>query len=221
MIQVGNLRATKITLRVPWFGCWEARAELAGPAPAGAVMIDWRGWNLLGGEVDPERSGTFQGQGRVTIVGGLRWSTLLPPREYTADNGLLALTIARDAATAAGITAPVVDAAANRALGRYWPRRRETAGSVLTRLFGRSWWFGLDGVTRAGARPLPALGQGVDVLLFDPAENVIDLFAPRPDAAPLGAVVRSPRLPGPKRVIELMVRADGSTERVQALTRAA
>lgn len=220
MITVGGVRATKIALRWPWSHCWEASAELAGPAPSGSVVIDWRGWRLLGGEVDPLRSATFQGQGRVVVVGGLRWSTMLAPREYSADNGVRAGTVARDAANAVGGLQIAVDDSVNRVLGKYWPRRRETGGSVLTRLFGRSWRVDLDGVTRAGARQA-AVGRAVEVLTYEAHDRVVTLAAERPDAAPLGAVLRSPRLPTPRRVTEVHARADGASERLWAYTQEA
>jgi len=220
-ILVGHIRVSKIELCIPWTGCWEARAELQGAAPSGAVTIDWRGWKLTGGEVDPLRSATFAGVGRVVIVGGFRLSKSLAPKFYQGDQGLLASTPAQDAAREAGGVTLLVAPASDRSLGRYWARRRETAGAVMTRLFGRAWYVDLTSVARAGARPATALGAGVEVLSYDGRDAVVDLFAPRPDAAPLGAVVTSTRLPGPRRLVQLIARADGASERIQAYTEAA
>jgi len=218
-ILLANTKVTSIELRIPWRGCWEARATLQGAAPSGQVVIDWRGWKLLGGEVDPLRSGMFAGVGTVVVVGGYRWGTLLQPRYYSSDLGIRAITVTRHLADAAGLPLEV-PSSSDRDLGRFWMRRHESAGSALTRVLG-SWRVDLDGVTRAGNRPSAQLGAGVDVIDYDPRASEIKLFAERPDRVPLGAVVTSPRLPGPRRVVELEVWAGGDSERIEAHTEAA
>jgi hypothetical protein len=219
MIRVGTREAKTIELRLPWRGSWEAFASVEGAAPSGEVVIDWRGWRLLGGEVDPTRSGTFAGEGMVTVTGGLRWQTPLAPRLYTNDLGVLASTVALDLAATARLPL-AVSAGADRNLGAYWPRRRETAGEALSRVLGLPWYVDLDGTTYARARVTPALGKSVAVLNYDPRDGVAELYADRPDQVPLAAVLPADgrRLLVARRVVELRITAAGNKERILAYT---
>jgi hypothetical protein len=221
-VLVANQPTKRATLRRSWSGCWEVSASLPGPAPTGVVVVDWDGWQLLGGEVDPRRSGTFAGGGEVVIVGGLRWRTSLAPKFYRDDTprGLRAVDVAQDAAQAAGL-ALEVDAAADRALGPVWPRRYETAASVLSRALALPWRVDLDGITRAGERPAAKLGTDVQVLDYDPRDGVATLYADRPDSVPVGVTLSSPRIVGTRRVTEVAAAADAKGLRMWARTEAA
>lgn len=219
MIRIGTREAKAIELRRPWRGSWEAYASIEGAALSGEVVIDWRGWRLLGGEVDPSRSGTFAGEGTVTIVGGFRWQTALAPRLYTNDLGVLASTVALDLAATARLPL-AVSAGADRNLGAYWPRRRETAGEALSRALAMPWYVDPDGVTRAGARVTPALGRSVAVLNYDLRDGVAELYADRPDQVPIAAVLPADgrRLLVARRIVELRITAQGNKERIMAYT---
>lgn len=220
MIRVGSREAKAIELRIPWRGSWEAYASIEGAAPAGEVVIDWRGWRILGGQVDPTRSGTFAGEGVVTVTGGLRWQTQLAPCLYTNDLGILASTVALDLAATANLPL-VVSAGADRNLGAYWPRRRETAGEALSRVLALPWYVDpLDGVAYARVRPTPALGRSVAVLNYDPRDSVAELYADRPDQVPIAAVLSADgrRLLVARRIVEVRVTASGDKERILAYT---
>lgn len=222
-VKVANLSTSRADLRMPWRGCWELRATVFGAAaPSGRVSIDWRGWTLTG-TVDAERSGVFQGAIEVVVVGGLGWSRIVTPRHWNADQGLKVGTLAADLARQAGETI-TVPASAERPLGRYFVFNREAGGTALSRLIGRSywWWVRVDGMTQVGTRERATLGQGVSILDYDPSDGEAKLYAPRPDAVPVGAVLTSDRLPGGRRVVrELIVVADGKGERIRAHTEAA
>lgn len=203
-----------IVLRLPWHGCYEARVQHVGKPLTGSVEINWRGWKFSG-VVDETRAGEFVSSPGAVIVGGLAWRTMLEPRTYVDDRGLLRSTIALDLAASVGLP---VEVSNDSAFGRYWSRRKASAGQSLSRVLG-PWRFDLDNVTRNSTRPVPKLGTSVVVLEYEPRDGCAKLFADRPDQCLVGAILpASTRLPSPRRVAEIFVTATGEKETISAFT---
>lgn len=214
MITANGNPVRAIELRIPWLGCFEARVEHVGKPIAGNVQINWRGWKFFG-TVDDTRAGEFASSPGAVIVGGLAWRTVLEPRTYVDDRGLLRSTIALDLAASVGLP---VEVSNDASVGRYWARRKASAGQSLSRVLG-PWRVDLDGVTRNNARPTPALGASTFVLEYDPRDTHVKLFADRPDQCLVGAVLpASSRLPSARRIIELFATATGQKETISAFT---
>ena len=203
-----------IELRIPWNGCFETRVQHVGKPLIGNVEIDWRGWKFTG-TVDPTRSGEFVSSPGAVIVGGLAWRTMLEPKTYVDDRSILRSTVALDLASAVGLP---IEASGDASLGRYWARRRASAGQSLSRVLS-AWRFDLDGITRNNARPTPALGPSVFVKKYDPRDTSVEIFADRPDQCLVGAILpTSTRLPSPRRIVELFAASNGTKETISALT---
>lgn len=220
MISVGGKPTKSISLTITWSGCWTAFASFDGASVSGTVVIDWRGW-LLTGKVDEMRSGVFAGEPSARIVGGLGWLTTLEPKSYHDDRGLTARELATVIAGSVGETIQV-DAAADRNIGNYFAVRRESAGEVLTRFFGRAWYVDTGSMAHAGVRPGASVGRSVAVLNYDHANRSAQIYAERPDEVPLGALLpKDSRLTLDRRVTALHVIAKGDKERIVAYTEAA
>jgi hypothetical protein len=203
-----------IDLRIPWNGCFEARLQHVGKPLVGNVEVNWRGWKFTGA-VDETRSGEFVSSPGAVIVGGLAWRTILDPKTYVDDRGLLRSTVALDLAASVGLSVAVSN---DGSLGRYWARRHSSAGQSLSRVLG-PWRFDLDGITRNGTRSTPAIGSSVFVLEYDPRNTLAKIFADRPDQCPIGAILpANTRLPSPRKIIELYATATGEKEAISALT---
>jgi len=216
VITVGGYQVKTITLHLPWAGCWSARVEYEAKVLSGVVLIDWRGWQLTG-TVDPSRTGAFAGEPVTTIVGGLAWLNPLPSKAYTSDRGLTAREIA--STLASSLSQPLaVDGAADRTLGKYFSTRNESGGATLSRLFGRrSWYVDTTQTTRAGPRPTPAIGKSVSVLQYDAREGRAELYAARPDEAPVGALLpKDSRLSASLQITALWATVTSDKERLVA-----
>jgi hypothetical protein len=215
VIRVGAYPTKSIQLVLTWSGCWEALAAFEGKAVAGPVVIDWRGWQLRG-EVDASRSGLFAGEPAAVIVGGLAWTTRREWRPFQSDRGLTAREVALSVASQ--LERPI-EVSLDRHLGRSFVPRRESGGAILTRLFGKAWHVGTDGTARAKTRGTPALGKSVSVLDFDPRDGRAPVYADRPDAVPIGAILPlDARLTTRRQVTKLVATASGDKERLVCYT---
>jgi hypothetical protein len=216
VITVGGYQVKTITLHLPWAGCWSARIEYEAKVLSGIVAIDWRGWQLIG-TVDPTRTGAFAGEPVATIVGGYPWLNPLPSKAYTSDRGLTARELA--STLASSLAQPlVVDGVADRPLGRYFATRNESGGATLSRLFGRrSWYVDTTQTTRVGPRQTPAIGKSVSVLQYDAREGRAELYADRPDDAPVGALLpKDAHLSASLRITSLWATVTSDKERLVA-----
>ena len=218
MIKIGAYPAKNAQLTITWSGCWELLAQYEGKGLSGAVAIDWRGWQLRG-DIDPARTGLFAGEPATIIVGGLVWCTRREWRPFQSDRGLTSREIALAVAEQLGQT---IEVSFDRPLGKLFVPRRESGGQLLTRLFGRDWHVGTDGITRAQVRGTPTVGKGVTVLKYDPRDGRATVYADRPDAVPLGAILpKDSRLTTNRRVTKLVVTVTGTQERIVCYTEAA
>lgn len=217
MIRIGVYPAKTIQLTLSWSGCWEALAQFEGKGLAGPVVIDWRGWQLRG-DIDPTRSGLFAGEPASVIVGGLAWCARRNWRPFQSDRGLTAREVALSIASQLGQT---IEVSLDRPLGKHFVARNESGGQLLTRLFGKAWYVGTDGITRIGPRATPTT-KGLTVLDYDPRDGRVTVYADRPDQVPLGAVLpKDARLKTDRRITKLVATANGTKERIVCYTEAA
>lgn len=218
MIKIGAYPAKNAQLTLSWSGCWELLTQYEGKGLSGAVAIYWRGWQLRG-NIDPRRTGLFAGEPATIIVGGLAWCERREWRPFQSDRGLTSSEIAIELARQVGQT---IEVSLDRPLGKYFVPRRESGGQLLTRLFGKAWHVGTDGITRAQVRGTPAVGKSVTVLKYDPRDGRAAVYADRPDAVPIGAILpRDSRLTTNRRVTKLVVTVTGTQERIVCYTEAA
>lgn len=218
MIRIGAYPTKSIQLALSWSGCWEALVTYEGKGLAGAVVIDWRGWQLRGA-IDTSRAGVFAGEPAAIVVGGLAWCTRREWRPFQSDRWLTAREVATSIASQLEQT---IEVSLDRQLGRHFVPRRESGGAILSRLFGKNWHVGVDGVARAQARPVATLGKSASVLNYDPRDGRAPVYADRPDHVPLGAILpRDARLTTQRRVTKLIATAAGNKERLVAYTEAA
>lgn len=129
------------------------------------------------GTVLPQKTGVFASLGQHRIVGGGGgWGMMLPSKSYHNDAGVLALSVAEDAARAAEEIIGGFDPQVPR-VGADYVRRAGVASAALDGVIGdRSWWVDRDGTTRVGARePSDMAREDYDVMRFDPRERVADL----------------------------------------------
>lgn len=217
MISIAGRASNTVRLTLTWSGCWEVLTAFEDKGLAGTVVIDWRGWKLTG-QVDTTRSGLFAGQPAAIIVGGLAWCSRRTWRPSNDDRGLTAKNVAKSIASQLGQT---IEVSLDRNLGRIFMPRNESGGAILTRLYGKDWHIGTDGVARVQKRPTPAIGKSVAVLKYEPRDGMATVYADRPDQAPLGALLpKDSRLTTNRRITKLVASASGSKERIVCYTEA-
>lgn len=218
MIRVNAYPCKTASLTIPWSGCWELVAQWEGKNYAGEVVVDWRGWKLKG-HVDPSRQGLFTSEPSAVIVGGLPWCTRRTWRPFQSDRGITAREVALSIASQLGQT---IEVAQDRPLGKLFVPRNESGGQLLTRLFGKAWHVGTDGIARAQTRAVATVGKSVAVLEYDPRDGQAKVYADRPDQVPIGAILpKDSRLATSRRVVQINVNATGTKERIVCYTEAA
>lgn len=218
MIKIGAYPTKTISLTLSWSGCWEALVQWEGKGLSGPVTIDWRGWKLQG-DVDSTRTGLFAGEPATIIVGGLAWCTRREWRPFQDDRGLTASYVAK---TIAGQLEQTIEVSQDRPLGKYFVPRRESGGAIMTRLFGKSWHVGVDGIARAQVRGTPTIGKSVRVLNGDYRDGRFPVYADRPDQVPVGCILPiDSRLKTKRRATKVIVSATGDKERIVCYTEAA
>lgn len=218
MISIAERPSNTAQLALTWAGCWEVTTAFEDKGLTGTVVIDWRGWKLTG-QIDASRSGLFAGQPAAIIVGGLAWCPRRTWRPFNDDRGVSAQYVAKT--IAAQLEQPI-EVSLDRNLGRLFMPRNESGGAILTRLYGKDWHVGTDGVTRVQKRPTPAIGKSVSVLKYEPRDGVATVYADRPDQVPLGAILpKDARLKTDRRITKVVVSVNGSKERIMCYTEAA
>ena len=220
MIRIGAYPTKSIQLTLTWSGCWEAPIAFEGKRLTGNVVIDWRGWKLTG-TIDPARTNLCAGEPACVVVGGLAWCTARDWRPWQSDRaeGVTAREVAREVAKQLGQT---IDVSLDRQLGKSFVPRHESGGQILTRLFGKNWHVGIDGIARVQVRPVATIGKSLSVLDYDPRDGRCTLYADRPDQAPLGGILpKDSRLATSRRITKLVATATGDKERIVCYTEAA
>ncbi len=204
-------------LHVPNVGPWWADVTFEGaPDLSGAVVFNL-GPLALSGSIDPTHDGTFGDQRLSRIVaGGGGWGTLVAPQHYHNDGGVRALSVAQDAARAAGETlgdfAPAADV-----VGVDYVRQSGPASRVLEDVIGGvAWWVGYDGVTRVGARETSEADPAdYQILDFDPADKLATIAIDDLSKVGIGSIL-SETLDAPLTVFELEVRVGVDSSRTTA-----
>lgn len=181
-VRVAGVEALSVTVYIPSRGPWWVDAIVRAedlPLPSGQVVMEIAGtrWNCT---FASQNSGNFATLGRHRLVGGgAGWAQLLSPRSYHNDFGVLAKTVAVDAARECGelidedAFAPEYDR-----VGVDYVRRATHASATLERVIGaRSWWVGRDGLTRVGDRDEGALlGRDTyEVMHYDPRSRLAEI----------------------------------------------
>lgn len=185
-LTVGGRPASRAWGVVPWSGLWlieldvPERVELSELGAAGAVEVTI-GSTSFRGSVDPRRSGTFIDRTKVCVIAGAGgWRKDVAARGYHNDAGARRSQVAGDAARDVGEVLEVDTSAEDRQasggiLAVDFERLAGRASDVLERLYqDQPWWVDLEGTTRVGPRARAA-SSGVDVLDFDPREQVATL----------------------------------------------
>ncbi len=168
---LGGVSVTALRMQVPAWGVWWADVHLAEDvALAGAqtlVLADVTcACTIVSG-------GAAHGTASYRVVGGKGgWSRSLPKKPYLNDAGVKASLVLADAAREAGETLSGVP---TTRLGPHFARAEGLASAVLHLLAPRSWYVGLDGVTRFGARTAIAYtGDGARTRV-DPAGAIVEI----------------------------------------------
>ncbi len=217
MIRIGAYPAKTVQLTITWSGCWELLTTFEGKRLSGNVLIDWRGWKL-NGAIDPTRADLFASEPACVIVGGLAWCTRRDWRPWKSDRveGVTAKEVAREIAKQLGQT---IEISIDRQLGKTFVPRHESGGQILTRLYGKNWHVGTDGITRAQVRGTPLVGKSVSVLEYEPRDGRCTVYADRPDQAPIGSILpKDLRLASTRRITKLVATATGDKERIVCYT---
>ena len=155
------------------------------------------------------------------VVGGLAWCTRRDWRPWKSDRveGVTAKEVAREIAKQLGQT---IEVSIDRQLGKSFVPRHESGGQILSRLFGKNWHVGTDGITRAQVRPVATVGKSVSVLEYEPRDGRCTVYADRPDQVLLGAILpKDSRLATSRRITKLVATAMGNKERIVCYTEAA
>lgn len=211
-LSVNGVQVDEATLHLPAQGCWVATArvadDVATSGPAALVIGDL----TLAGSINPLRSGRYQTRTTLEVVGGLGWRNSVPARHYHNDAGIKRSTVLQGAAELVGET---VSGAPTDRVGVDWVRPEGPASDTLNQL-APDWYMGLDGVTRATARPeVTEAGEGVELLAYDPANHLVTLKATSLAAVTIGTVLRS-GLDVPQRVTSLDVLVRPGSLRIRA-----
>lgn len=217
-VSIGGVAVTRARICIPNRGVWFADLDLADATLVAGRQTLKIGSSELSGAVDASASGTFGLARKLRLVGGAGgWGKLISARNYHADNGVRALTVAEDAATAAGETLAAGAAPADASVGIDYVRNAGPAARALEAACGGAlWWIGLDGKTHIGARPetRPA-PDTYEVLEHDPRNRLVTLAVDNVAAVMPGARLTE-RLDLPITVREVEIVIDSSSIRVTA-----
>lgn len=153
-IMVGPHRVIRCELHVPGIGPWYADLDFDDTAALSGRVTITSGSTSLVGTVSPAYSGAFLGASRVRVVaGGAGWGQDLVQKAYHNDAGVKSVTVARDAALAAGeVLGSFLPATAY--MGVDYCRARTGSGVtcpasrvLADAAHGTPWRVGYDGVT--------------------------------------------------------------------------
>lgn len=163
-------------LHIPNVGPWWADVVFqASPEFADSQRVTLNLGGLeLSGTVDPNQNGTFGTQRRMRIVAGANgWAKFVTPQHYHNDAGVLARTIAQDAARLAGETLGAFAPAAEK-VGIDYVRQSAPAVRTLEDVIGGEvWWVNAAGETVVGERTTSEVSDAsYEVLEYSPAEKL-------------------------------------------------
>lgn len=214
----GDEAVVRARVHVPTMGAWWADLDLEGdPSVSGRVTVVLGDLELVG-TVSTIENGTHAGERRLRVIGGGGgWGALLPARAYHNDSGVLARTVAEDAAREAGEElGSTFDPEASR-LGRDYVRQAGPAARALEEAIGgASWWVDYDGTTHVGTRSTTeADREAYEVLEYDPRERVAVIAADDLGAVVVGSILTE-RLDESQTVRELDVTASAEEIRMRA-----
>lgn len=213
-IHVNGHGVTRAEIHVPGNGPWFADVDFAEDAPGvtGGVVLTV-GSTTFRGVVVPGSAGTFMLQRRARIVAGAGgWSQLVTRLSYHNDAGVLARTVADDAAHTVGESIGSFAGGATHLRVDY-VRRVGTAAAVLEDAArGAPWWVGYDGITHVGPRvAVPAVTGSYEVLEYNARHGDVTMAVDDLSAVVIGSVL-SDRLDSPLtvRALEIVITPDAS-----------
>lgn len=216
VLTLNGARANVARLHVPAGGRWLVDVELDGTdVPTGAATVTIGGLTLVG-TVASTFSGSFVGVSRVRVVAGAGgWSKVVPQRAYHDDGGVRRAMLLDALAREVGET--IETSGDTTRLGVDFVRYAAPGARALDAvLAGIPWRVDFDGVTRYGARPAAALGEGAELLDVDPRARLMTFAAPSPAAVPIGALVTDARMGAPLVVREIEATVTAGAARILA-----
>jgi hypothetical protein len=213
-VHVNGHGVIRAEIHVPGKGPWFADLDFAEDAPDvnGAVTLTV-GSTTFKGTVIPGSAGTFMLQRRARIVAGAGgWSRNVTKLSYHNDAGVLARTVADDAAHTVGESIGAFAGGATHLRFDY-TRPVGPASAVLEDAArGAPWWVDYAGITRVGARPAAAAAAGTyEVLSYNPRHGDVVLAVDDLSAVGIGSVL-SERLDSPLtvRALEIVITPESS-----------
>lgn len=215
-LTLNGARANVARLHVPAGGRWLVDVELDGTSvPTGSATVTIGDLTLVG-TVATWFSGSFVGVSRVRVVAGAAgWSKVVPQRSYHDDGGVRRAMLLDALAREVGETIETTGDATR--LDIDFVRYTTTGARALDRVLGGlPWRVDFDGVTRYGDRPAATLGEGAELLDFDPRAHTMTFAAPSPASVPIGATVTDARMGAPLVVREVEATVTAGAARILA-----
>lgn len=205
------------TLHIPNVGPWwsDVVFESAPDFAGGQSVLLAMGELSLRGTIDPANNGVFGQQRRSRVLaGGGGWGSPVAAKFYHNDAGVLARTIAEDAARSVGETIGAFAASEARA-GIDYTRQTGAAARVLEDVIGDAvWWVDADGFTVVGTRATQAADPAAyEVLEYDPREGIATLAVDDLSQIGIGSVF-SVGLEAPLTAFEIEAIVDTDRARV-------
>lgn len=170
-VTVNGYACSRAVVQIPAWGVWWVDVDLVDAVElAGAVELAALDVALACAVVS---GGVANGAAAYRLVGGVGgWRRELAARPYANDAGVRASVVLGDAARAVGET---LEGAPSTNLGTHYARASGLASAVLHALAPRSWYVGLDGVTRFGARAEAEYAGDAPRVRLDPGVGVVEL----------------------------------------------
>lgn len=174
---LGPHRVLSGKITIPWSGCWVADLvldpEVPADPPGEAKLPLVIGTNTpFFGTIDGDRTGSFGGVHRATLVGGKGWLKELPPQPFRVPVQILSPAVIVPTAASVLEVATVVVPTPMGNDGHY-VRHAGPASRVLD---GLDWYVTPAGVTMVGPRvPVPLNPLDVELLDYDASTKVAEL----------------------------------------------
>lgn len=202
-------------LRIPRSGLWVADLRFGdlvtvpdGPQTLIVAGAEWSGTAQVGA------SGSYLVKSAMRIVGGAGWLRSLSATAYHNDAGVSRTTVLQALAAACGEPMPT-DLPTSR-LPNDFVRRAGPAVNVLNHVLP-GWTLGRDGVVSGASVEDSEVGEGVEILDFDPMHAIATLKIATGADVVVGSILRE-RVATPQRVTALDIVADAKSLRVYATT---
>lgn len=209
LVNINGQRTTRLSVRVPPCGVWEAEADFDQALPSaslvGAATVQI-GPLSLSGTFDPDRTGTYLQQSKCKILGGAgAWRDSVAKRQYHDDGlGVRAVDVITDLAREVGETLGTVTPTVAR-LGADFVRRAGIAKDVLALAIGSdSWWVDYEGKTNVGTRAQSEIVGEHEILDFDSRQQIATVSTDDLRVIGIGSVLRN-RLEVPRVVREMTI----------------